>query len=307
MIRGSFGGGGDFVPSSYLDTDGTLAANSDTKVPTQKAVKTAIDAIEPGGGSGDVVGPASAAADALALFNGTSGKLLKNGGTLAAALAALGVYPPVTAVLTAADLAVLHNTRYTLYASPGPTKIVAAEITGCDQDGGFSGSLGAGGTITAMFGDTAVIAANIINGNFGALKPWSASFAIACFETAIPDNADAIGAAIKLVAQANLQIPGGIATSELQAGGTGWQEADTFATAGGATFVVDTVNAGAIVTYHQTATGDPVCLVETVENVTATGGSVGVDASIFVLTLDYSVNPATLTVQVTPKIMETAP
>ncbi len=31
------------VPSSYLDTDGTLAANSDTKVATQKAVKTYVD------------------------------------------------------------------------------------------------------------------------------------------------------------------------------------------------------------------------------------------------------------------------
>lgn len=32
------------IPSSYLDTDGTLAANSDTKVATQKAVKTYADA-----------------------------------------------------------------------------------------------------------------------------------------------------------------------------------------------------------------------------------------------------------------------
>lgn len=32
------------IPSSYLDTDGTLAANSDTKVATQKATKTYVDA-----------------------------------------------------------------------------------------------------------------------------------------------------------------------------------------------------------------------------------------------------------------------
>lgn len=31
------------VPSSYLDTDGTLTANSDTKIPTQKAIKTYVD------------------------------------------------------------------------------------------------------------------------------------------------------------------------------------------------------------------------------------------------------------------------
>jgi hypothetical protein len=30
------------LPTSYLDTDGTLSANSDTKIPSQKAVKTAI-------------------------------------------------------------------------------------------------------------------------------------------------------------------------------------------------------------------------------------------------------------------------
>ena len=32
------------LPTSYLDTDGTLAANSDTKIATQKAVKTYVDA-----------------------------------------------------------------------------------------------------------------------------------------------------------------------------------------------------------------------------------------------------------------------
>jgi hypothetical protein len=34
-------------------------------------------------GAGDVVGPASATADAVALYNGTTGKLLKNGETIA--------------------------------------------------------------------------------------------------------------------------------------------------------------------------------------------------------------------------------
>jgi hypothetical protein len=33
------------LPLSYLDTDGTLSANSDTKVPSQKAVKTYADAL----------------------------------------------------------------------------------------------------------------------------------------------------------------------------------------------------------------------------------------------------------------------
>lgn len=46
------------IPASYLDTDGTLAANSDAKVPSQKAVKTYVDTEiagvggGPGGGGG---------------------------------------------------------------------------------------------------------------------------------------------------------------------------------------------------------------------------------------------------------------
>lgn len=42
-----------------------------------------IDATSGGSGSGDVVGPPSSTADAVALFDGTTGKLLKNGQTIA--------------------------------------------------------------------------------------------------------------------------------------------------------------------------------------------------------------------------------
>lgn len=38
-------GGASFIPLSYLDADGTLAANSDTRVATQKATKTYADSI----------------------------------------------------------------------------------------------------------------------------------------------------------------------------------------------------------------------------------------------------------------------
>ena len=33
------------IPISYLDTDGTLAANSDVKVATQKATKSYVDIV----------------------------------------------------------------------------------------------------------------------------------------------------------------------------------------------------------------------------------------------------------------------
>lgn len=51
-----------------LDTDGTLAANLDTNVPSQKAAKTYVDARF----------PASATADDIATFNGVTGKIIKD-------------------------------------------------------------------------------------------------------------------------------------------------------------------------------------------------------------------------------------
>ena len=50
----------------------------DTNIPTEKAVRTAVAAVP----VGDVVGPASATDSHLAVFNGVTGKLLKDGGAL---------------------------------------------------------------------------------------------------------------------------------------------------------------------------------------------------------------------------------
>jgi hypothetical protein len=70
------------LPLSYLDTDGTLAANSDTKVPSQKAVKTYVGANAiPAPASpeqGDVLYYSGAAWARLA--HGTAGQALKSGG-----------------------------------------------------------------------------------------------------------------------------------------------------------------------------------------------------------------------------------
>jgi hypothetical protein len=43
-IESILASGGPFIPSSYLDTDGTMAANSDTKIASQKAARTYIAA-----------------------------------------------------------------------------------------------------------------------------------------------------------------------------------------------------------------------------------------------------------------------
>lgn len=67
------GTGGDELGAGYLlDTDGTLASNSDTRIPSQKAVKKYVDD-NAGGGSpdwGDIGGTLSAQTDLQSALNG---------------------------------------------------------------------------------------------------------------------------------------------------------------------------------------------------------------------------------------------
>ena len=74
--------GGDVGSAAALDvdTDVTLAADSDTLIATQKAVKAYVTAQVGGISAGDVDGPASAVADRVVLFDGTTGKLIKDSG-----------------------------------------------------------------------------------------------------------------------------------------------------------------------------------------------------------------------------------
>jgi len=81
-----------FTKAITLDTDGTLAADSDMLVASQKAVKTYVDNSVSGLGAGDVVGPASATDDRIATFDGTSGKLIQDGGYTIAGLLAKSSY-----------------------------------------------------------------------------------------------------------------------------------------------------------------------------------------------------------------------
>jgi hypothetical protein len=63
-----------------FDADGNLTADSDSNIPSQKAVKSYVDGQIIGAGSGDVVGPGSATNSDFAQFDGVTGKLLKDGG-----------------------------------------------------------------------------------------------------------------------------------------------------------------------------------------------------------------------------------
>jgi hypothetical protein len=84
--------------------DGTLSGNSDTAVPTEKAVKTYVDSIP--SGSGDVVGPASSTDNAIARFDSTTGKLIQNSSL--STISDTGVLQTAELTLTT-DLAVSHG------------------------------------------------------------------------------------------------------------------------------------------------------------------------------------------------------
>jgi hypothetical protein len=97
-----------------------------------------------GGGSGDVVGPASATADSVALFDGTTGKLLKDGGKTIAEIKQIdqnsqsGAY---TLVLSDAGKHILHpsaDTTARIFTIPANSSVaypVGTAITIVNQNG----------------------------------------------------------------------------------------------------------------------------------------------------------------------------
>src|SRR5687768_13869483 len=67
-----------YVLSGLVDTDDTLAADSNDVVPSQQAIKAYVDnEIAALSGGGDVVGPATSTDNAIALFDGAGGTLLQ--------------------------------------------------------------------------------------------------------------------------------------------------------------------------------------------------------------------------------------
>lgn len=86
----------DFV----IDED-DMASNSDTKVPTQQSVKAYVDTATTG--AGDVEGPNNATADAVAIYDGTTGKLLKDSTKTL----------PTSAIVGVSDTQVLTNKTFT--------------------------------------------------------------------------------------------------------------------------------------------------------------------------------------------------
>ena len=224
------------IPSSYLDTDTTLAANSDTKVATQKAVKAYADTLiaaqdamvfkgvqdcsgnpnYPAGNRGDtyrvsvagkiggasgpnvevgdmficltdstssgnhatvgsnwsiiqtnldgaVIGPASVTDERIAVFDGTTGKLLKQASVAIAALAALAGNQNLTGGFTA--------TCYDIGSVTGSNQTITPSIAnGHYQKATLNGS-SLTGTLTFAVpsaGDGGVVV-QVINGGSGAV------------------------------------------------------------------------------------------------------------------------------------------
>ena len=102
-----------------------------------------------GGGSGDVVGPSSSVASEVALFDGTTGKLIKRA-------SATGIAKLTSGVLSAA-------TAGTDYYAPGSTDVAVA-------DGGTGSSTAAGARTNLGLGTAAVLDAATTRASGGIVK-----------------------------------------------------------------------------------------------------------------------------------------
>lgn len=123
-----------YVPENAAnkDTDSTFAANSDTKYPSQKAVKTALDL--------KATGPASSINGALVLFDGLTGKILLDStkvlSTIGGNIAALTNPGAVTFLRVNADNTVTARTAAEFLSDIGASRKtlfksnVAQAITG---------------------------------------------------------------------------------------------------------------------------------------------------------------------------------
>lgn len=112
-----------------VDTDGTLAANSDAKLATQKAIKTYADRA--------VIGPASASDAHVAQFDGTTGKLIKDG---------LGVVTTVGSPGSDSNVATEKAIRTALAAAGGSIEV--KEVDGSPDVTGVTIIRVSNGTLT---------------------------------------------------------------------------------------------------------------------------------------------------------------
>lgn len=122
-VLGSIAGG---APSELvLDTDGTLAANSDSRIPTQKSVKTYVDALVQGLSPKTSVRVATTA-------NGTLATAFENGDTIDGVTLATG-----DRILIKDQSAPAENGIYVVAASGAPTRATDFDANAEVQAGAF--------------------------------------------------------------------------------------------------------------------------------------------------------------------------
>ncbi|OGV50910.1 MAG: hypothetical protein A2X49_05725 [Lentisphaerae bacterium GWF2_52_8] len=143
------------LPTSYLDTDGTLAANSDTKIASQKAVKTYVDA------------QSGAAAENL-IINGNFD--IWQRGTDDTGVTTTRKYVADRFAITTGAGTLAHVQRSSTVPSGGKSKyslelVGAADVTTVDIDQRIEAG------IASMLAATVTFSAKIYNGSGAAFTP----------------------------------------------------------------------------------------------------------------------------------------
>lgn len=122
----------DKIETSVIDTDGTLAANSDSRIPSQKAVKTYFGTNAATDTKGVVEVATQAETDAGTATGGTGAKLAVTPETLK------GTPIPVIRKYLSAD-------SPATWTKPSGLKYVIVEVQGAGGNGGTDGAGGGGG------------------------------------------------------------------------------------------------------------------------------------------------------------------
>lgn len=131
--------------TAVLDDDTFAAANA-TTLATSESIKAYVDA---SGGSGDVVGPAVVVDEDIAVFDGTTGKLIKAADTSAGTgtaitLALTGRYFNTATPSTATTFTITGATQIGAWARARSSSATASEptVTGATNEGGVEWQVG---------------------------------------------------------------------------------------------------------------------------------------------------------------------
>ncbi len=181
------------VASLTADTDVTLAANSDTRVATQKAVKAYVDSAVVGG-SGDVVGPASAVDSNLAAFDTTTGKLIKDAGVPVSSLVPTS-YLDTDGTLAANSDTKIATQKATKTAIDAGVTAAAASASAAASDAASAASDASSAASSASAAASSAATAATDAGNASTSASSAASSASAAASSAASASSDAATAA----------------------------------------------------------------------------------------------------------------